>query len=73
MSVPEMMKAYNTLRQAMVICGWSHLYHKICLHPDDMYAINSHAEDNQRNNYPLCCVIRGILFDQIPELYRILK
>ena len=69
----EMIKAYATLRQAMVICGWEHLYDKVNLSARDTFEINFYAEYTPRNDYPLCCIIRGILFDQIPELYKALK
>lgn len=69
----EMMKAYASLYRAMLLSGWKDLYYRVRLRPDDAYEINFYASHSPENDYALCAIIRGILFDQVPELYQVLK
>lgn len=69
----EHTKAYKVLSAAMALCGWEHLYSKVHLSEDDVYEILYYSNPDNERDYPLCAIIRGILFDQVPDLYQILK
>ena len=69
----DMGKAYAIVRQAMFLCGWHHLYHKVTLDTDDVRGILYYSTWENERDFPLCFIIRGILFDQVSELYQTLK
>lgn len=69
----DMGKAYAIVRQAMFLCGWCHLYHKVTLNTDNVREILYYSTWENERDFPLCCIIRGILFNQLSELYQILK
>ena len=69
----DMSKAYAVVRQAMLHCGWHHLYHKVTLSSGDVYEILYYSNLDNKRDFPLCIMIKGILFDQIPELHQVLN
>ena len=66
-ALTRMGHAYSIMRQALDLLGWSKYYDQISLNSDDIRELNDTTE------YLLCVVVRGILFDSIPELYQTLK
>lgn len=72
-NLDNMTKAYAIMRQAMYLCGWHHLYHKVTLTNDEVYGILYYSNLDNKRDFPLCIMIKGILFDQVSELYQSLK
>lgn len=72
-TLTEYIKAYSALRDAMTLSDFIEHYHKVHLRSKDVYDVNFYNIANPQNDLPLCCIIRSILLDQVPELYQILK
>lgn len=72
-NLQAMSKAYAVVRQAMFLCGWHHLYHKVTLSTDEIGILLYYSNMANKRGLPLCYVVRGILFNKLPELYQSLK
>lgn len=59
--------AYAIMKQAMDLLGWSQYYDQVSLNSDDINELNDDT------TYMPCVIVRGILFDSIPQLYQTLK
>lgn len=69
----DMGQAYSIMRQALSLLGWSQYYDQITLRPADIHELLYYSNRANERDFPLCCIVRGILFDSIPELYQTLK
>lgn len=66
-------KAYSIMHQAMTILDWEKYFHRIRLSDDDVYELLYYSDLSNDRDFPLCLIVRGILFDRVPNLYQILK
>lgn len=59
--------AYAIMKQAIDLLGWSQYYDQLNLSSGDINELNDDT------TYMPCVIVRGILFDSIPQLYQTLK
>lgn len=69
----DKMKAYSVMHEAMMLLDWEQYYPKLHLSDDDVYNLLYYSDMANDRDFPLCCIVRGILFDSISELYQTLK
>ena len=72
-NVIRMGHAYSIMRQALDLLGWSKYYDQLSLNSGDINELCYYSELSNDRDYPLCCIVRGILWDQVPALYQVLK
>lgn len=69
----DKIKAYSIMYEAMWLLDWEQYYPKLFLSDDDVSILIYYSDMTNDRDFPLCCIVRGILFDSISELYQILK
>lgn len=69
----DKIKAYSVMHEAMWLLDCEQYYPKLRLSDDDVYNLLYYSDMANDRDFPLCCIVRGILFDQVSELYQILK
>lgn len=69
----DKIKAYSIMYEAMWLLDCEQYYPKLLLSDDDVYNLLYYSDMANDRDFPLCCIVRGILFDQVSELYQILK
>ena len=69
----DKIKAYSIIHEAMMLLDWEEYYPELHLSADDVYNLLYYSDLSNDRDLPLCCIVRGILFDSISMLYQILK
>lgn len=66
------MNAWQILYRALESCGMARFYKRITLRTCDIDSLTYYYENTDKD-FALCQIVRGLLFDQIPEMYQVLK
>jgi hypothetical protein len=66
------MNGKQILYKGLSLIGMERFYKKVHLTEDNIYSLEFY-ESRPNDDTLICQIIRGLLFDQIPELYQALK
>lgn len=66
------MNAKQILYKALESCGMVRFYHQITLYRSEAESLVYYYEHTDSDTL-ICQIVRGLLFDQVPEMYQALK